>query len=96
IYRATIVYRMSQPDASWPDVDPPIWATVEMNIGIFSACLPTLHPVVHWIAHGGTYKKRESEGHLQKRLSWIKSKRGPLSWLLPNSLMPSTEEAERV
>lgn len=91
-----------------PDVDPPIWAMVEMNIGIVSACLPTLSPVVHWIAHGGTYEKRETEGHLQKRLSGIKSKRGTLSWLLPNSLMlsqlnteklaqkESTEEAERV
>ena len=81
---------------------------VKMNIGIFGACLPTLRPVVHWIAHGTTYKKRESEGHLQKKLSGIKSKRSPLSWLLPNSLMlsqlnteklaqkESIEEAERV
>lgn len=110
IYRATIIHRMSQPDASCmcfrrkplldlflmtglgSDVDPAIWALVEMGIGIVSACLPTLRPVLYWISHGHTYEKQPNNDHLQKKLSGNKSKRGPLSWLFPNSLMLSQVE----
>lgn len=71
------------------DVDPAIWAMVEMSIGIVSACLPTLRPIVHWITHGGTCERRTSGDHLQRRLGGNKSKRGPLSWLSPTSLQLS-------
>ena len=69
--------------------DPAIWAFVEMSIGLVSACLPTLRPIVHWISHGGTYERRPSEDHIQKKSAGPNSKRGPLSWMLPSSLMHS-------
>lgn len=76
------------------NVGPQEWATVEISIGIISACLPTLRCVLHWITHGGTYERRASEDHLQKRSSSDKPKRGPLSWLIPTSLQLTKLETE--
>ena len=71
------------------DSDPAIWAFVEMSIGLVSACLPTLRPIVHWIGHGGTYERRAMEDHIQRKSAGSSPKRGPLSWMFPRSLMLS-------
>lgn len=73
------------PDLGY-DSDPSIWACVEMSIGVVSACLPTLRPIMHWISHGGTYERRAEEDHIKRRSG---AKRGPLSWMFPSSLMRS-------
>lgn len=77
------------------DVDPAIWAMVEMSMGIVSGCLPTLRPVVHWITHGGTYEKRPSVDHLQRSNDHQK-KRGAFSWLLPSSLQLSDAKTDEL
>lgn len=77
------------------DVDPGIWAVVEIGIGIVSACLPTLRPIVHWINHGGPYKRRASDNNLQRKSSINGPKRGPFSWLLPSSLQLSQATTDK-
>lgn len=69
--------------------DPAIWAFVEMSIGLVSACLPTLRPIVHWIGHGGTYERRAREDRIQRKSAGSNLKRAPLSWMFPSSLMLS-------
>ncbi|KAI4239113.1 MAG: hypothetical protein LQ352_007820 [Teloschistes flavicans] len=51
IYRAKIVHRISARDATWSDIDPALWASIEICIGIVSACLPTLRPVLNVLLH---------------------------------------------
>ncbi|KAI4210361.1 MAG: hypothetical protein LQ351_006810 [Letrouitia transgressa] len=59
VYRARIVHRISARDATWSDIEPAIWAAVEIKIGIVSACLPTLRPVLNWIIHGSPLSANE-------------------------------------
>lgn len=44
IIRATQIRDVSLTDLSWSDVDGVVWSVVELNLGIVSACLPTLRP----------------------------------------------------
>ncbi|KAL9045427.1 MAG: hypothetical protein Q9214_001524 [Letrouitia sp. 1 TL-2023] len=59
VYRARIVHRISARDATWSDIEPAIWAAVEIKIGIVSACLPTLRPVLNWIIYGSPLSANE-------------------------------------
>lgn len=54
------------------DIEPALWASVEICIGIVSACLPTLRPVLNLVLHGTSRNKHErrfsdeSEDSLEK------------------------------
>lgn len=78
------------------NVDPAIWAMVEMGIGIVSACLPTLRPVLHLITHGGIYEREASDDHLQKGSRGNKSKRDPFAWLFSSSLQLSQVRMDKL
>ena len=52
IIRAPQVRAVSLSDPSWSDVNGIVWSVVELNIGIVSACLPTLRPVFGCIFQG--------------------------------------------
>ena len=45
IIRTPQVRAVSLIDPSWSDVNGVVWSVVELNIGIVSACLPTLRPL---------------------------------------------------
>lgn len=47
IIRLPQVRDVSLTDPSWSDVNGVVWSVVELNIGIVSACLPTLRPIFH-------------------------------------------------
>ncbi|KAF2726503.1 hypothetical protein EJ04DRAFT_453232 [Polyplosphaeria fusca] len=50
VLRLISVVRQDQgPDASWNWVDQGIWAVIESNFAIISACLPTLRPIWTWM-----------------------------------------------
>ena len=51
IIRAPEVQDVSLGDPSWSDVNGIIWSVVELNIGIVSACLPTMRPIFHCLLH---------------------------------------------
>lgn len=53
IIRVPYISHMSLVDASWSDVYGGIWTVVELNLGIVSACLPTLRPLFLHVFHGG-------------------------------------------
>ena len=49
IIRVPSIAHISLTDPSWSDVYGAIWSIVELNIGIVSACLPTLKPLFTWL-----------------------------------------------
>ena len=53
VIRVPYIARMSLEDPSWSDVYGAIWSIVELNLGIVSACLPTLRPLFLHIFRGG-------------------------------------------
>ena len=53
IIRVPYIARMSLLDPSWSDVYGAIWSIVELNLGIVSACLPTLRPLFLHVFRGG-------------------------------------------
>lgn len=52
IIRAPKVRDVSLADATWSDDDGIIWSIVELNVGVVSACLPTLRPLVNFLLRG--------------------------------------------
>ena len=53
VIRVPYVAQISLLDPSWSDVYGAIWSIVELNLGIVSACLPTLRPLFLHVFHGG-------------------------------------------
>ena len=53
VIRVPYVAQISLLDPSWSDVNGAIWSIVELNVGIVSACLPTLRPLFLHVFHGG-------------------------------------------
>ncbi|CAF9925812.1 hypothetical protein IMSHALPRED_006787 [Imshaugia aleurites] len=45
IYRCVLTHEISYTDPAWTDVRATIWTTVELCIGVLSACLPTMRPL---------------------------------------------------
>lgn len=45
VIRVPYIAHISLVDPSWSDVYGSIWSIVELNLGIVSACLPTLRPL---------------------------------------------------
>ncbi|MCJ1232295.1 hypothetical protein MMC14_000244 [Varicellaria rhodocarpa] len=52
IIRIPQVRSVSLTDPAWSDVSGSIWSIVETNIGLVSACLPTLRPLYSYLFHG--------------------------------------------
>ncbi len=57
VIRVPYIAHISLVDPSWSDVYGVIWSVVELNLGIVSACLPTLRPLFIHVFHGG-YRPR--------------------------------------
>ena len=57
VIRVPYIAHISLADPSWSDVYGVIWSVVELNLGIVSACLPTLRPLFIYVFHGG-YRPR--------------------------------------
>ena len=53
VIRVPYIAQISLLDPSWSDVYGAIWSVVELNLGIVSACLPTLRPLFLHVFHGG-------------------------------------------
>ena len=53
VIRVPYIARVSLLDPSWSDVYGAIWSIVELNLGIVSACLPTLRPLFLHVFHDG-------------------------------------------
>lgn len=53
VIRVPYIAHISLVDPSWSDIDGVIWSVVELNLGIVSACLPTLRLLVIHVFHGG-------------------------------------------
>lgn len=53
VIRVPYIAHISLVDPSWSDIDGVIWSVVELNLGIVSACLPTLRPLVIHVFQGG-------------------------------------------
>ncbi|KAH8650979.1 hypothetical protein BGZ60DRAFT_334095, partial [Tricladium varicosporioides] len=50
VLRLRSIYVISvSTDATWDNVGAATWSTVEVNVGIICACLPTLKPLILWI-----------------------------------------------
>ena len=52
IIRAPKVRDVSLTDPTWSDDDGIIWSMVELNVGVVSACLPTLRPLINFLFRG--------------------------------------------
>ena len=52
IIRVPYIAHISLIDPSWSDVYGAIWSVVELDMGIVSACLPTLRPLYMHVFHG--------------------------------------------
>ncbi|KAM0795174.1 hypothetical protein BDR22DRAFT_894424 [Usnea florida] len=72
VIRVPYIARMSLLDPSWSDVYGAIWSIVELNLGILSACLPTLRPLFLHVFRGGYSStshcqpaKRKSTGNVE-------------------------------
>ena len=61
---------MSLVDATWSDTYGGIWTVVELNLGIVSACLPTLRPLFLHVFHGG-YIARGDRQKLHEKPSMV-------------------------
>lgn len=46
IVRIPLVVRLNYTDANWTAIDIGLWLSVEQNIGILSACLPAIRPLL--------------------------------------------------
>ena len=53
VIRVPYISQTSLLDSSWSDSYGSIWTMVELNLGIVSACLPTLRPLFIHVFHGG-------------------------------------------
>lgn len=53
VIRVSYVVQTSEMDPSWSEVPGAIWTIIELNLGIVSACLPTLRPLFIHVFHGG-------------------------------------------
>lgn len=53
VIRVPYMAKMSLLDPSWSNVYGAMWSIVELNLGIVSACLPTLRPLFLHVFHGG-------------------------------------------
>lgn len=76
IIRVPYVSHMSLVDASWSDVYGSIWTVVELNLGIVSACLPTLRPLFLHVFHGG-YTARANRQKLPEKPSMVAGNESP-------------------
>ena len=52
VIRVPAIAHISLTDPSWSDVYGAIWSVVELNVGIVSACLPTLRPLFIYLFEG--------------------------------------------
>ena len=66
VIRVPYIAHMSLVDASWSDVNGGIWTVVELNLGIVSACLPTLRPLFLHVFHGGYTANAHRQKPLEK------------------------------
>lgn len=53
VIRVPYIAHISLVDPSWSDVGGAVWSVVEPNLGIVSACLPTLRPLFLHVFRGG-------------------------------------------
>ncbi|KAJ3577516.1 hypothetical protein NPX13_g3052 [Xylaria arbuscula] len=77
-----VVTQPDNDDLSWNIVNQSIWATVEANLAIISACLPTLRPV--WILiRGKKASKTDSDvPQIRPAIKNPQKVRSPYSWAL--------------
>ncbi|MDI1487512.1 MAG: hypothetical protein OHK93_006782, partial [Ramalina farinacea] len=47
-----VVPDVTQPDITWGAVNFGIWSTLEPNIAVICACIPSLHPLVTYLRNG--------------------------------------------
>ena len=52
VVRATQIRTVSDEDVSWTAVIAVMWSGIEINIGVVSACLPTLRPIFTSVLRG--------------------------------------------
>ncbi|KAI0113068.1 hypothetical protein F4814DRAFT_449516 [Daldinia grandis] len=75
-----VVNQKDDPDISWNIVNQSIWATVEANFTIISACLPTLRPV--WIViRKNSLHTEQSNPQYQRAAEVTPARRTPPSWV---------------
>ncbi|KAI1429593.1 integral membrane protein [Xylaria sp. FL1777] len=84
-----VVTQPDNDDLSWNIINQSIWATVEANLAIISACLPTLRPL--WILIRGN-KPKPNIPHLEPIVRNPKKNRSPYSWAL--SMLKSREDGQ--
>jgi len=62
IIRIVVIMQLdlSSPDFTWYLNDATIWTSVEINVAIICACLPSLRPVLNFLRTGGFFSHSES------------------------------------
>ena len=76
VIRVPYIAHMSLVDASWSDAHGGIWTVVELNLGIVSACLPTLRLLFLHVFHGG-YTARANRQKLPEKPSMVAGNESP-------------------
>ncbi|KAF7714173.1 Uncharacterized protein PECH_000995 [Penicillium ucsense] len=61
-------YKTPSVDVTWVFIGPSTWTAVETNLGILSACLPSLRPFLRLL--GGSERKRLSDKDIHKLSNW--------------------------